>query len=72
MSGSKWFVEELTTLGRWTPVIYHDEKPTRKTVTGRRRTFRRDPVEVPSYYHDLTLNQLAAIYGVDGQFKSQA
>jgi hypothetical protein len=69
---TKWFVEQRTILGRWMPVIYHGEKPVAKTMAGTRSAFRRDPVEVPTCYHNLTLNQLAEIYGVDGRFKSQA
>lgn len=66
----RWFVEERTFSGGWTPAIYHGDKPTEKRTGGHRVKFREDPQKMPDYFDHLTLREAAEVYGVDGKFRA--
>lgn len=65
----KWFVEERYG-SEWHPKFYVGDKPSIKTMTGTRRVFRAEPVEVPTHLDHLTLGQAREIFSPEGRFQA--
>lgn len=58
----QWFVEERKG-DKWSPVIYHGDKPTEKKMGGGRHRFRADPVKIKKKHHGKSLDKLQKKYG---------
>ncbi len=58
----KWYVEEMTVMGKWSGSIYYcKEPPTEKTVD-RKRKFRFPPKLIAPEDMHLTLSEIRKIY----------
>lgn len=60
--GDIWFVEERV-LDHWSPVLYHDNMPSEKSLGGARRTFREAPKLVKEKHRHFDLHDLTELYG---------
>ena len=53
----RWYAEQATFDGKFRPVIFYDERPTKNTTSGTRRL--RNVREIPEKWHKHGLDKLA-------------
>jgi hypothetical protein len=59
----RWFVEEKTFKGTWSPAIYYSKEPPIEKGLSGSRTFRKPPIALPAEHNCLSLDEVIALYG---------
>jgi hypothetical protein len=60
----RWFVEEKTFKGTWSPAIYYSKEPPSEKGLSSSRTFRKPPIALPPEHNCLSFREVVDLYGV--------